>query len=206
MKHSEISKLYSDIKDALMQGKTDSALEKLEKFISLLSDDELENQIVSLSSRYHRFKREKIQGIISEEHRSEFNAIDANIMYLLRQVKQTAIEEASMSVGEQLSELAKEGENAIEELKKITFIMAESRLLEVRIFRSYFGHLFKEKDVENFDRNINELKKVLGKEDEEENIESMSLNQADLMAKMQQIRQNMSPSDIMNLMNRMLGK
>lgn len=206
MKHSEISKLYSDVKDALMQGKTDSALEKLEKFISLLSDDELENQIVSLSSRYNRFKREKIQGTISEENRTEFNAIDANIMYLLRQVKQTAIEEASMSVGEQLSELAKEGENAIEELKKITFIMAESRLLEVRIFRSYFGHLFKEKDVENFDRNINELKKVLGKQDEEENIESMSVNQADLMAKMQQIRQNMSPSDIMNLMNRMLGK
>ena len=206
MKHSEIGKWYSDVKDALKQGKTDSALEKLEKFISLLSDDELENQIVSLSSRYNRFKREKIQGIISEESRTEFNAIVANIMDLLRQVKQTAIEEASMSVGEQLSELAKEGENAIEELKKITFLMAESRLLEVRLFRNYFGHLFKEKDVENFDRNINELKKVLGKENEEENIESMSVNQADLMAKMQQIRQNMSPSDMMNLMNLMLGK
>lgn len=206
MKHSEISKFYSDVKDALMQGKTDSALEKLEKFISLLSDDELENQIVSLSSRYNRFRREKIQGTISEENRTEFNAIDANIMYLLRQVKQTAIEEASMSVGEQLSELAKEGENAIEELKKITYIMAESRLLEVRIFRSYFGHLFEEKDVENFDRNINELKKVLGKEDEEESTESMSVNQADLMAKMQQMRQNISPGDMMSMMSRLLGK
>lgn len=111
-----------------------------------------------------------------------------------------------MNVGEQLSELAKEGENAIEELKKITIIMAESRLLEVRIFRNYFGHLFKEKDVDNFDRNIRELKKVLGQEDEEENIEPMSLNEADLMTKMQQIRQNMSPSDMMNLMNRLLGK
>lgn len=161
---------------------------------------------MSLSSRYNRFKREKIQGTISEENRTELNAIDANIMYLLRQVKQTAIEEASMSVGEQLSELAKEGENAIEELKKITFIMADSRLLEVQIFRSYFGHLFNEKDVENFDRNINELKKVLGKENEEGNVESISVNQADLMSKMQQIRQNISPSDIMNLMSRMLDK
>lgn len=206
MKHSEIGKLYSDVKDALMQGKTDSALEKLERFISLLSDDDLENQIVSLSSRYNRFKREKIQGTISAENTTEFNAIDASIMSLLRQVKQAAIEEASMNVGEQLSELAKEGENAIEELKKITIIMAESRLLEVRIFRNYFGHLFKEKDVDNFDRNIRELKKVLGQEDEEENIEPMSLNEADLMTKMQQIRQNMSPSDMMNLMNRLLGK
>lgn len=206
MKHSEIGKLYSDVKDALMQGKTDSALEKLERFISLLSDDDLENQIVSLSSRYNRFKREKIQGTISAENTTEFNAIDASIMSLLRQVKQAAIEEASMNVGEQLSELAKEGENAIEELKKITIIMAESRLLEVRIFRNYFGHLFKEKDVDNFDRNIRELKKVLGQEDEEENIEPMSLNEVDLMTKMQQIRQNMSPSDMMNLMNRLLGK
>ena len=84
--------------------------------------------------------------------------------------------------------------------------MAESRLLEVRIFRSYFGHLFEEKDVENFDRNINELKKVLGKEDEEESTESMSVNQADLMAKMQQMRQNISPGDMMSMMSRLLGK
>ncbi len=167
MKHSEISKLFSDVKDSLIQGNTFSALEKLQKFISLLNDDELENQIVSLFARYNRVRRGIIQGTISEENRTESNAIDANIMDLLRQVKQTAIEEASMSVGEHLSELAKEGENAIEELKKITTIMAESRLLEVRIFRTYFEQLLKDEDVENFDRNISELKKVLGKEKEE---------------------------------------
>lgn len=58
MKISEINKLFSDIKNTLMQGKTDSALEKLESFISLLDDDELEDQLVSLSARYNRFKRE----------------------------------------------------------------------------------------------------------------------------------------------------
>lgn len=206
MKISEINKLFSDVKNTLMQGKTDLALEKLGSFISLLDDDELENQIVSLSSRYNRFKREKIQGTISEESRTEFNAIDANIMHLLRETKQVAVEEASLAVGEQLSELAQEGENAIEELKHLTYIMAETRLLELRVFRSYLGSLFSEKDVENFDRNINSLKKVLGKEDEEENVESMPLNQSDLMERMQQLRQNMSPNDMMNLMNRLLGK
>lgn len=206
MKISEIGKIFSDIKTTLMQGKTNSALEKLGSFISVLDDDELENQIVSLSSRYNRFKREKIQGTISEESRTEFNAIDANIMLLLRQTKQVAIEEASMAVGEQLSELAQEGENAIDELKQLTYIMAESRLLELRVFRSYLGSFFSEKNVENFDRNINSLKKVLGKEDEEENFESMPLNQSDLMERMQHMRQNISPNDMMNLMNRFLGK
>lgn len=206
MKISEINKLFSDIKNTLMQGKTDSALEKLESFISLLDDDELEDQLVSLSARYNRFKREKIQGTISEESRTESNAIDANIMHLLRETRQVAVEEASLAVGEQLSELAQEGENAIEELKQLTYIMAESRLLELRVFRSYLGSFFSEKDVENFDKNIKSLKKVLDKEDEEEDIESMPLNQSDLMERMEQLRQNMSPNDMMNLMSRLLGK
>jgi hypothetical protein len=50
------------------------------------------------------------------------------------------------------------------------------------------------------------LKKVLGKEAEEENVGSMSVNQVDLMAKIQQMRQNISPSDMMNLMNKFLSK
>ncbi len=206
MKISEINKLFSDVKNTLMQGKTDSALEKLGSFISLLEDDDLENQIVSLYSRYNRIRREKIQGRISEESRTEFNAIDANIMQLLRETKQVAVEEASFTVGEQLSELAQEGENAIEELKQLTYIMAESRLFELRVFRSYLGSLFSETDVENFDRNINSLKKVLGKEEEEENIESTLLNQSDLMERMQQLRQNMSTNDMIHFMNKFLGK
>lgn len=150
--------------------------------------------------------KEKIQGTISEESRTESNAIDANIMHLLRETRQVAVEEASLAVGEQLSELAQEGENAIEELKQLTYIMAESRLLELRVFRSYLGSFFSEKDVENFDKNIKSLKKVLDKEDEEEDIESMPLNQSDLMERMEQLRQNMSPNDMMNLMSRLLGK
>jgi FMN phosphatase YigB (HAD superfamily) len=157
MKISEINKLFFDIKNTLMQGRTDSAIEKLKNFVSLLDDDELENQLVSLSSRYNRLKREKIQGTISEESKTEINTIDSSLLHLLRETKQVAVEEASLAVGEQLSELAQEGENAIEELKQLTYIMAESRLLELRVFRSYLGSFFSEKDVENFDRNINSL-------------------------------------------------
>ncbi len=167
MRYSQIGKVYSDIRNTIMQGKTNAALEKLEDFISLLGDDELENQIVSLTSRYNRFMREKIQGTISGGNNTEQNLIDTSLMTLLRESKQIAIEDASMAVGEQLSELAQEGENAIDELKKLTYVMAETRLLELKIFTSYFGSFFSEKDVDSFDRNINALKKVLGKEGEE---------------------------------------
>jgi|GEM_PF-1880971 len=168
MKHAEISRIFTDIKNQVMKGKSDSAIEKLEAFISEIDDDILENQIVSLSSRYNRFQREKIQGTISEESRIELNSIDASLMNLLREAKQAAIEKASMMVGSQLSELAEEGSNAIEELKKLNMIIAESRLLELQVIRATFGTFFSVNEIEKFDQNIDSLKKVLNKENDEE--------------------------------------
>ena len=91
---------------------------------------------------------------------------------------------------------------------QITELQLEKLILFEKLIKEWNNkiNLISRKDVENFDRNINSLKKVLGKEEEEENIESMPLNQSDLMDRMQQLRKNMSPNDMMNLMNRFLGK
>lgn len=90
MNQSEINNTINEIKAFIMKGRTNSAIEKLEEFISKLADELLENQIVSLSSRFSRYNRQRIQGTISEVNRIELNSIDDHLMNLLREAQKYA--------------------------------------------------------------------------------------------------------------------
>ncbi|MCB9295404.1 MAG: hypothetical protein H6559_20115 [Lewinellaceae bacterium] len=104
MNQSEIKNAVNKIKASIMEGRTKSAIEKLGVFISMFNDDLLENQIVSLSSRFNRFNRQRIQGTISEENRIELNSIDANLMSLLREAEKYAKDNMVAFVYEAINE------------------------------------------------------------------------------------------------------
>jgi hypothetical protein len=167
MNHAEIDVSFSEIKNTIKKGKISEAIDKLELFISKIDDTELENQILSYSARYNRLESDKKLGVNTDKSGQDFNEIVNNLTHLLREAKQIAIEKASMLVGSQLSELAKEGSNAIEELKKLNIIIAESRLLELQVMRMSFGSFFSPQQNEKFDKNIDDLKEVLNKKDED---------------------------------------
>jgi hypothetical protein len=208
MKHSEIIEVSNEIKKLIMKGKTELAITKAVEFVSILDDNTLEDQIISLSSRYSRFNKGKIQGITSDENNKEMNSIDASLVSLLREAKQIAIEKASLDVGAQLSELAEIGSNAIEELKELNVIIAESRLLELQVMRSMFESFFSSKDLQKFDENIDSLKKVLNKKDEDY-IKHNENNSSDFITKLHQNFEKVLPDgkpsvdDLMSLVNQM---
>lgn len=211
MKHSEIIRTFDEIKGLLKKGKTDLAIKKTEHFISNLNDRTLEDQIISLSSRYNRLNREKAHGIINDESNKEINSIEANLMNLLRDAKQVAIEIASLEVGSHLSELAQEGSSAIDELRKLNIVIAESRLIELQIFKSMFGIFLASSNLEKINQNIDILKKVLKKDDDENHSSEDSTSDHFLKKLTQEFEKNIpqyepSAEDIENILYKIKNK
>lgn len=167
MKHSEINKQFTEIKNLLKDAKITQAIEKLEPFTSFVDDDELEDQRITISSRFSHLKNKENSGTLSSDDVSrQFSEIIRSLMNLLRAVNLAAIEKATMVTGTQLSEIAEKGSSAIEELKRLNLIMAESRLLELQVMRGNLGSLFSEEQQERIDKNITLLKNILNRQDD----------------------------------------
>lgn len=167
MKHAEIEVYFQEIKNILKKGRVNEAINKLDDFISKVDDEDLETELISYSSRYNKLENDKKLGVSGDEYNQEYNQLVRNLTSLLRETKNIAIEKASMQIGSQLSELAEEGSNAIDELKKLNVIIAESRLLELQVIKSMFGNFFSKSDLVKVEQNIESLKKVLNKVDDD---------------------------------------
>lgn len=167
MKHSEIEGNFQEIKNILKKGRVNEAINKLDDFISKVDDEDLETELISYSSRYNKLENDKKLGVSGDDYNQEYNQLVRNLTSLLRETKNIAIEKASMQIGSQLSELAEEGSNAIDELKKLNVIIAESRLLELQVIKSMFGNFFSKSDLVKVEQNIESLKKVLNKVDDD---------------------------------------
>jgi len=209
MNHQEIELKFSKIKNSIKKGKIQEALEKLEKFIDLTDDDDLENEIVSLTSRFNILKKDKNLGLKNSEDNKNLNELIHSTMALLRETKMLAIEKASIIAGTKLSELAEKGSDAIEELRKLNLIMAESKLLELKVTRKTFGGFFTEEEQNQFDKNIDDLKSVLSSSLDKSNSELDSENSNILLNIQEKISEllpgnNNSFGEIMSLFNSVL--
>ena len=63
----------------------------------------------------------------------------------------------------ELGKLAEEGQQAVSQLNRINYLMAESRLLELEITEGNFGPVFTDEQRERMKRQINELKSLTSK-------------------------------------------
>ena len=60
----------------------------------------------------------------------------------------------------ELGKLAEQGQQAVTQLNRINYLMAESRLLELEITEGNFGPVFSNEQRERMKLHINELKKL----------------------------------------------
>lgn len=60
----------------------------------------------------------------------------------------------------ELGKLAEEGQQAVSQLNRINYLMAESRLLELEITEGNFGPVFSEEQRNRMKKQINELKSL----------------------------------------------
>jgi hypothetical protein len=165
-----IEEQYNLVKSLIKRDKKREALECLEIFIEKISDQDLENKVISLWAKYNSLVTETIKGTSSSDVTIELNKLTQSMMLLLQESKQIAIEKASLLVGSQLSNMAKEGTSAIEDLKALNLIMVESRLMEIQVMNKMFGQFFTQKDQDMMKQNIKDLKAILvkyGKEQQE---------------------------------------
>ncbi len=185
LSHSEVNRQVTEIKNLIRKGNLGPAIEKMNSFISMIDDEELEAQIINISSRFERIEKDKRSGTFSDASIKELNELTSHLTDLWRVAKGTAIEKATDFAGSQLSKLTEEGSSAIEELRKLNYIIAESKLLELDIIRSYLGILFPSEKIKQFEESIKKLKEILNKQ-EEENLNT-EINPDHLFMKIQEI-------------------
>jgi hypothetical protein len=61
----------------------------------------------------------------------------------------------------ELGKLAEEGQQAVSQLNRINYLMAESRLLELEITEGKFGAIFNPEQQEKMKNQINEFKRLI---------------------------------------------
>ena len=61
----------------------------------------------------------------------------------------------------ELGNLAKNGQQAVDDMKKLNYLMAESRLLELEITNGAFGPMFSPNQSDRMETHIAELRKIL---------------------------------------------
>lgn len=64
----------------------------------------------------------------------------------------------------ELGKLAEQGQQAVSQLNRINYLMAESRLLELEITEGFFGSVFNEEQRKRMKHHINELKELTGQQ------------------------------------------
>jgi len=162
MNFKQIEETCETIKSFLRKDYQKEALQALEEFIRKIEDEDLETQAISLWARFNAYKRKERQDTQDpDSFRRDVNRLRIDIAYLLQECKQTAFDKASLKVGNELSNIAKEGNFAIEELKQLNVILAESRLVELEVTKRMFGSIFSEEERSLIDRNSQDLKAVL---------------------------------------------
>lgn len=161
MNFQDIEEKINTIKVALKKDRKKIALELLEDFINTINDNELEREIIVLWSKYNSLVKKEILGI--EEKQEEQNKLTLSITLLLQEAKQSAFEKISFKIGDELSIVAKQGSEVVEELKELNLIMAKSRLLELGVIRKIFGNVFSKKDSIELEMCISDLKNIIEK-------------------------------------------
>lgn len=158
-----ILKLISDyvkgIRNSLKRGKIKDALDKLEEFIYLTKDNELDSEYLLISAQYNDYINNKSLGIDAKDEIK--NRIIKSLITLLNNTREIAVENATIDTGIQLEEITQRTAHVLENLEKINQVLAESRLLEMELALVRFGFQFDEDETIRMENQIAKLRELI---------------------------------------------
>ena len=131
MDFKTIENSVKEIKDLVKRDRIPEAIKLLEKFIEKIDDEILSDDLIELTARYNREKKDKISGLKQGE--TIENQIVNSFMFLLREAKEVAFDKVTLKTGNQLENLTSRGEESIANLEKINLMIAKSRILELEV-------------------------------------------------------------------------
>ena len=161
MTFAEINKKTKIIRENIKKIRFEDALSELEEFIGEIGAKELDKEIIALTARYNAEAKEGRLGLKNDYENQ--NKIIFAITEVLNEAKELAIEKATIETGEGLEKLNEKGSEAINRLEEMTILMAESRLLEVEMFRGTFGQMFSPNQRAQMEAHIKRFNQILGK-------------------------------------------
>jgi len=120
-------------------------------------------EIIALSARHHQNENsvrrgtESLENIQLERNKIIFSALD-----LLNEIKQSSISKVTYRLGNNFQNMTKRGEEAIDDMNRMSILMAESRLLELEAWKYYAG-IFPGMDSGKVESQIHAFKEILNK-------------------------------------------
>jgi len=120
-------------------------------------------EIIALSARHHQNENsarrgtESLDNIQLERNKIIFAALD-----LLNEIKQSSNSKITSRLGNEFQSMTKRGEEAIDDMNKMSILMAESRLLELEAWK-YYARMFPGMDSGKVENQIQAFKDILEK-------------------------------------------
>ncbi len=155
-----VENIVQSIRGEIKRGRFEEALNLLEAFIQKIDDKELDKQIISLTARYNVDVKEKLIGL--KDKNDEQNKLIYALTQILGEAKEIALEKITLKATNELEKLNERGTDAIEKLEKLNKLMAESRLLEIKITSMTFGRIFSAEQQRKMEDHIKRFKQILG--------------------------------------------
>jgi len=155
-----VENIVQSIRGEIKRGRFEEALNLLEAFIQKIDDKELDKQIISLTARYNVDVKEKLIGL--KDKNDEQNKLIYALTQILGEAKEIALEKITLKATNELEKLNERGTDAIEKLEKSNKLMAESRLLEIKITSMTFGRIFSAEQQRKMEDHIKRFKQILG--------------------------------------------
>jgi hypothetical protein len=165
MDFKNIEYSVKEIKNLVKRNRIPEAIKSLENFIEKIDDEILSDDLIKLTARYNREKKEKVSG--KKEGEIVENQIVDSFMFLLKEAKEIAFDKVTLKTGNQLEQLTSRGEKSIANLEKINLMIAKSRILELEVMTQgaaavLLSPAHKERInncIDSFNQLINELEK-----------------------------------------------
>ncbi|MEY4904905.1 MAG: Effector-associated domain 11 [Bacteroidota bacterium] len=154
-----VEKVSLNIREYIKKGRLSDALDLLDEFIQHLNDAELDNQILAITARYSTAIKNDITGV--KDKTDEQNKIIYALSQILREAKILALEKLALSATNALEKLNQRGDEAIQNLEKMTKLMVESRLLEIEMTSLAFGRIFSTDQQARMNDHIRRFKELL---------------------------------------------
>jgi hypothetical protein len=163
LSHQDIEDFSWKVRSHLQKAEIKEAIETLSFFLSNFKIERNSSEVIALSARYYQNESSQRKNIEpSDSIQLERNKIIFSTLDLLNEIRQNAIDNITSKLSNQLENIAKKGEEAVNDMNRINILMAESRLLELEAWSFYAG-LFPGMDKNKVEKQIEAFKEILGK-------------------------------------------